>query len=63
MEEVCHQYGGTYTVWTCHIINTEEGVQYLTTKTVQGVVGGLIYLEKQYFTDNLTITQISSYCG
>ena len=31
-----HQYGGGYAVWTCHIINIEEGVQYRTTKTAQG---------------------------
>ena len=41
-----HQYNGGRAVWTCHIINTEEGVQYMATKTAQGVVGGCIYLEK-----------------
>ena len=59
MEEVYHQYSGGHAVWTCHIINTEKGVQYMATKTAQGVVGGCISLGK-YFTDN--ITQISSYC-
>ena len=44
MEEVHHQYSGGHAVWTCHIINAEEGVQYMATKTVQGVVGGYIYL-------------------
>ena len=44
-EEARHQYDGGYTVWTCHIINIEESVQYRTTKTAQGVVGGCIYLE------------------
>ena len=46
-----HQYGGgasslqwRHAVWTCHIINTEEGVQYMATDTAQGVVGGCIYL-------------------
>ena len=38
MEKAHHQYGGGYAVWTCHI-NTEEGVQYRTTKTAQGLVG------------------------
>ena len=47
MEEVRYQYSGGHAVWTCHIINTEEGVQYMTTKTAQGVVvGGCIYLGK-----------------
>ena len=46
MEEAHHQYSGGYAVWTCHIINTEEGVQYMTTKTAQRVVGGCIYLGK-----------------
>ena len=48
-----HQYGRGassvqwgHAVWTCHIINTEEGVQYMATKTAQGVVGGCIYLGK-----------------
>ena len=45
MEEVHHQYSGGYAVWTCHIINTEEGVQYMDTDTAQGVVSGCIYLE------------------
>ena len=58
--EVHHQYSGGHAVWTCHIINTEKGVQYMDTDTAQGVVGGCIYLGKSYFTDN--ITQISSYC-
>ena len=46
MEETYHQYSGEYAVWNCHIINTEEGVQYMTTKTAQGVVGGCISLGK-----------------
>ena len=48
MEEVRHQYSGGHAVWTCHIINTEEGVQYMATKIAQGVVnvGGCIYLRK-----------------
>ena len=48
-----HQYGGgassvqwRASVWTYHIISTEEGVQYMATKTAQGVVGGCIYLGK-----------------
>ena len=48
-----HQYGGGassvsggHAVWTCHIINTEEGVQYMGTNTAQGVAGGCIYLEE-----------------
>ena len=45
MEEMHHQYSGGHAVWTCHIVNTEEGVQYMATKTAQGVVGGCIYLE------------------
>ena len=44
--EVHHQYNGGHAVWTCHIINTEKGVQYKDTDTAQGVVGGCIYLEK-----------------
>ena len=60
MEEVHHQYSGGHAVWTCHNINTEEGVQYMATDTAQRVVGGCIYLEKLYFADNLI--QISSYC-
>ena len=58
--EVHHQYNEGHAVWTCHIISTEKGVQYMDTDTAQGVVGHCIYLEKWYFTDN--ITQISSYC-
>ena len=45
---VHHQYSGGYAVWTCHIINTEEGVQYMTTKTAQRKVVGCIYLGKYY---------------
>ena len=52
MEDSHYQYGGEYAGWTCHIISTEESVQYRTIKTAQGVDGGLIYLGKQYFTDN-----------
>ena len=44
MEEVHHQYSGRHAVWICHIINTREGVQYMATKTAQGVAGGSIYL-------------------
>ena len=43
---VHHQHSGGHAVWTCHITNTEEGVQYMATKTTQGVVGGCIYLGK-----------------
>ena len=32
-----------------HVISTEECVQYRTTKTVQGIVGGCIYLGKMVF--------------
>ena len=46
IEEVYHQYIGGHAVWTCHIINTEEGVHYMATKTAQGVVGSCIYLGK-----------------
>ena len=44
MEEANHQYSGEHAVWTCHIINTEEVVQYMATDTAQSVVGGCIYL-------------------
>ena len=52
--DVSHdQYGGgaSSVQWracsiTCHIINTEEGVQHMATDTAQGVVGGCIYLKK-----------------
>ena len=45
-----HQYGCVASsVWTCHIISTEEGVQYWTTKTAQRAVGGCIYLGKMMF--------------
>ena len=43
-EEMHHQYSGGHAVWTCHIINTEEAVQYMATKTAQRVIGGCIYL-------------------
>ena len=46
MEEAHHQYIREFAVWTYHIISTEEGMQYMTTKTAQGVVGGCIYLGK-----------------
>ena len=46
MEEVYDQYSGGHAVWTCHIINTEEGVQCMAVDTAQGVVGGCIYLRK-----------------
>ena len=46
MEEVHYQYSGGLAVWTCHIINTEEGMQYMATKTAQGLIGGCIYLGK-----------------
>ena len=39
-----------------HIISTDEGVHYRTTKTAQGVVG--TYLGK-YFTDNLKVCSIN----
>ena len=60
MKKVHHQYSGGHAVWTSHIISTEEVVQYMATKTIQGVAGGCIYLGKWYFTDK--ITQISSDC-
>ena len=44
--EANHQYSGGHAAWTCHIINTEEVVQYMATNTAQGVVGGCIYLGK-----------------
>ena len=52
--DVSHSsYGGgassvqwRHAVWTCHIFSTEEGEQYMATKTAQGVVGGCIYLGK-----------------
>ena len=43
--DVSH-YSGLHAVWTCHIISTEEGVQYMATDTAQGVVGGCIYQGK-----------------
>ena len=56
-----HQYSGGHAIWaSCHMINTEKGVQYMDTDTAQKVVGGCIYPGKWYFTDN--ITQISSCC-
>ena len=45
MEEVYDQYSGGQAGWTCIIISTEV-VQYMATKTAQGVVGGCIYLRK-----------------
>ena len=60
MEETHHQYSGGYAVWTCYIINTEEGVQYMTTKLLKGYLLAVFIRKKYYFTDN--ITQISSYC-
>ena len=44
--EVHHQYSRGHAIWTCHIINTDEFVQYMATRTAQGVVGGCIYLGK-----------------
>ena len=44
--EVHHQYSGGHAVWTCHMINTGKGVQYIDTDTAQGVVSGCIYLGK-----------------
>ena len=44
-----HHYGGRYAVWICHILNTKESMQYRTTKTAQGIVGGYIYLGKIIF--------------
>ena len=35
-----NQFSGGYAVWTRHIVNTEENVQYKTTETAQEVVGG-----------------------
>ena len=45
MEEVSHQYGGGYAVWTCHIIN----MQYKTTKNAQELISGFFYLGKMIF--------------
>ena len=39
-------WSGGHDVWTCHIISTEKGVQYMDNDTAQGVVGGCIYLGK-----------------
>ena len=48
--EVSHlQYSGGCALWTCHIISTEEDVQYRANKTAQGVIGGGIYLGKMVF--------------
>ena len=43
-EELYHLCSRGHAVWTCHIINTEEGVQDIATKTCQEVAGGCIYL-------------------
>ena len=59
----------TPSVWRGHIISAVEGMQYgpvitsaqrRVTKSAQGVAGGCTYLEKCYFTYN--ITQISLCC-
>ena len=39
-----HQYCGGYAKWIRNIISMDEGVQYRTSKTVQGVFGGSIQL-------------------
>ena len=44
--EVHHQYSGGHAVWTCQMINTEKGVQYMDTDTAQGIGGGHIYWGK-----------------
>ena len=49
MEEVHHQYSGGQAVWICHIINTEEGVQYMATDTAQGVAEWLYLSGKMIF--------------
>ena len=36
-----HHCGGECGVWISHIISTDKGVQYRTTKTAQGLGGGL----------------------
>ena len=43
MEKVHDQYSGGHAVWTCHIINTEGGVQYMATDTAEGVVAVCIW--------------------
>ena len=46
--DVSHlQYSGGCEVRTCHVISTVEGVQYRTTKTAQGVVGGCIKADQK----------------
>ena len=57
-----HQYSGGSATWISYIISIDEGVQYRTTKTTQGAVGGCVYLGEGYFTNNLTVTWILSYC-
>ena len=48
MEEVHDQYSRGHGVWTCHIINTEEDVQYMATDTAQGVyLSGKIIFYRQ----------------
>ena len=70
MEEAYHQYSGGHAVWTCHIINTEEGVHYMATKTTQGVVGGCIYLKDipgslwsfQVHSGMVTLLTLKNFC-
>ena len=47
-EEAHHQYKGECEVRISHIISTNEGAQYRTTKTALGA-GGCIYLGKIYY--------------
>ena len=41
-----YQYGQRCAVRMSHIISTDKGVQYRTTETAQGAIGGCIYLGK-----------------
>ena len=56
MEEVNHQYSGGHAVWTCYIINAEEGVlQYMATKLLKGswwlYLSGKMIFYRQYNPD------------
>ena len=61
MEEVHHQYNGGHAVWTCHI-NTEKCVQYMATKTAQGVVQVAVFIWENDIYRQYKITLISSHC-
>ena len=60
MEEAHHQYGGGYAVWTCHIIDIEESVQYWTTKTAQRVV---VFIWWRLYLSGKMIFYRQSYCN